>query len=129
MEDVTVPSPSLARKCDDSSTLKFDWRLVGAIPVLHRGFTPELSPCARNAEGSHPPPCRQNLVASGDRTRCPFHGCHHRAVVLHGAAPTRRPRGGPAPGPPQGLRQGNPLRRRRGATHAPVPRVPTLELP
>ena len=103
-----------------ASWARFRFSIVGSLLS---------SPPARNAEDSHPRPCRQNLVASGNRTRCPFHGCHHRAVVLHGAAPTRRPRGGPAPRPAQGLRQGNPLRRRRGATHAPVPRLPALELP
>ena len=45
------------------------------------------SPPARCAQDSHPLPCRQDLVASGDRTRRPFLGRHHRAVVLHGAAP------------------------------------------
>ena len=54
------------------------------------------SPPARRTQGGHPRPCRQDLVASGNRTRCSFHGCHHRAVVLHCTAPTRRPRGGPA---------------------------------
>ena len=47
MEDVTVPSPSFSRKCDDSNKLQFDRCLVGAIPVLRGGLTPELSPCAR----------------------------------------------------------------------------------
>ena len=87
------------------------------------------SPPARRAQNSHPRPCRQNLVASGDRTRCPSHGRHHRAVVLHGAEPARRPSQRSAPCRAQGLRQGDPRRRRRGAAHAPVPRPPTLELP
>ena len=46
LEDVTVPSPSLSRKCDDSNKPQFDRHLLGAIPVLRRGLAPELSPCA-----------------------------------------------------------------------------------
>ena len=87
------------------------------------------SPPARNAEDSHPRPCREDLVASGDRARCPFHGRHHRTLVLHGTASARRPCQCPAPCPAQGLRQGILDRCRRGATHAPVPRLPALELP
>ena len=87
------------------------------------------SPPARNAEDGYPRPCRQNLVASDDRARCPVHGRHHRTLVLHGAAPTRRPCACPAPRRAQGLRQGILDRCRCGATHAPVSRPPALELP
>ena len=36
----------LARRCDDSKTLLFDRRLVGAVPVFRGGLALELSPCA-----------------------------------------------------------------------------------
>ena len=105
IEDVTVPSPWFARRCDDSNTPQFDRRLVGAVSVLRGGLALELSPCARSAQDSHPLPCRQDLVTSRDRTRCPFRGRHHRALVLHGAPPARRPGRRLAPRRAQGLRQ------------------------
>ena len=86
------------------------------------------SPPARIAPGSDPLSCREDLVASRDRARCPRRGRHHRALVLHGAPPARRPGRRLAPCRAQRLRQdlagGGPRR----ATPSPVPRSPGLEL-
>ena len=49
------------------------------------------SPPACGAPGSDPFSCREDLVASCDRTRSQRRGRYHRALVLHGAAPARRP--------------------------------------
>ena len=81
----------LVRRCDDSNTPQFNRRPVGAVSVLRGGLALELSPCARIAPGSDPLPCRKDLVASCDGARRPRRGRHHRAVVLHGAPPARRP--------------------------------------
>src|SRR5271165_3099527 len=84
--------PWFARKCDDSNTPQFNRCLVGAVSVLRGGLALELSPCARIAPGSDPLSCRKDLVASCNGARCPRRGRHHRALVLHGAPPARRPR-------------------------------------
>ena len=87
------------------------------------------SPPARSAQDSHPRPCRQDLVSSRERTRRPFLGRHHRAVVLHSTAPARRPGRRLAPRRAQRLRQGVPGRGCGRAAFSPVPRPPALELP
>ena len=61
--------------------------LVGAISILRGGLTLELSPCARIAPDGDPRSCREDLVASRDRTRYPCRSQHHRAMVLHVAQP------------------------------------------
>ena len=45
------------------------------------------SPPARSAPDSSRLSCVQNLDSSGNRTRRPFLGRHHRALVPHGAPP------------------------------------------
>ena len=86
------------------------------------------SPPARSDQDSHRLPCRQDMVSSGDRTRRPFLGRHHRALVLHGAARARRP-GRRLRRPAQRPRQGVPDRGCDRAALSPVPRPPPLELP
>src|SRR5271165_4264148 len=122
------PFTRLVRRCDDSNTPRLDRRLMGAVSVLRGRLTLELSPCARSAPSSNPLSCREDLVASCDRTRCQRRGRYHRALVLHGAAPARRPGWRLAPRRAQRLRQdlagASPCR----ATASSVPRSPGLEL-
>ena len=52
------------------------------------------SPPARGSLQTRDPlSCREDLVASRDRARCPRRGRHHRALVLHGAPPADDPVG------------------------------------
>src|SRR5271166_2518793 len=88
------PFTRLVRRCDDSNTPRLDRRLMGAVSVLRGRLTLELSPCARSAPSSNPLSCREDLVASCDRTRCQRRGRYHRALLLHGQALHAGPRPG-----------------------------------
>ena len=118
---------SLLRKCDDSNKAQFDRCLVGAIPILRCGLAPELSParCVKTAIRGLAEKTWSHPVTGRD--------AHFRAVTIErwyymAQRQCDDPVGALA-APAQGLRQGIPLRCCRGATHAPVPQLPTLELP
>ena len=122
------PFTQLVRRCDDSKTPQFNRSLVGAVSVLRGGLALELSPCTRIAPARNPLACREDLVASCDRARFPRRGQHHRALVLHGAPPARRPGRRLAPRRAQGLWQDLAGTSPRRATASPVPESPGLEL-
>ena len=71
---------------------QFDRRPVGAVSLLRGGLALELSPCARSAQDRHPLPCREDLVASRDRTRRPASrpSPSSAGTTRHGASTTTR---------------------------------------
>ena len=52
--------------------------LLGTLPLLRGGLAVEFAPCAGDAQGGPPRPGRQDLDASGERTRGP----HFAAVTI-----------------------------------------------
>src|ERR1700678_2879473 len=72
------PFNPFMRRRDDPIDPQFDRRPLGAVSILRGGLALELSPCARNAPGSAPLSCREDLVASRDWARCPSRAQHDR---------------------------------------------------